>query len=188
MYNLRVQDYIVSKMAHQTEVHNQQAFTLEIKRRSEANLRHGPQVSSDGASKTETQGARGVAFRIMNGLANGAISDNGDVLEFLLHQQRQGQCLTRFCQAFLNRIGAWNGKFNLRVERNIQTCVFIVIEVDLKSELDGADTDSDWMVRFLCARQRELNCHLGRKLMTKDPGQYSIIGIDGKKIKCPEFF
>jgi hypothetical protein len=81
--NVRVQDHIVSKTAHQTEVHNKQAFALEIKCWNEANLRHGRHVSSEDAAKTEIQGARRVAFWIMNGFVNGAISDNCDVLELL---------------------------------------------------------------------------------------------------------
>ena len=68
---------------------------------------------------------------------------------------------------------AWNSKLNLRVERDIHTLVLIVKEVDLEAELGGADTDSHGVVRFLRARQRESNFHLGRKLMTEDLGQNS---------------
>src|SRR6266404_6617848 len=111
----------LSRMRHQTGVHDQQAFPLEIKRRSVANLGHGRRVPRDGASKTETQSARGVFCRIVNRLLNSAIRYERKVFEFSLHQQRQNQRLTRFCQAFLDGISAWNGKLNLRVERNVHT-------------------------------------------------------------------
>jgi len=41
---------------------------------------------------------------------------------------------------------------------------------------------------FFRARQREFKFHLSRKLMTKDPGQDSIIGVNGYKIKCFDLF
>src|ERR1700682_4188297 len=139
---MRVQDHIVPNAAHQTGVNAQQAFPLEIKKRSKAYLGHGRRVSSDGASKTETQSARGVSCRIVNRLLNDAIRYKRKGTKFLLHQQRQDQRLTRFCQAFLDGIGAWNGKLNLRVERNIHTFVFAVIEIEFKAELGSAHADS----------------------------------------------
>jgi hypothetical protein len=124
----------------------------------------------------------------MNGFVNGAISDNCDVPEVFLHQQRQDQCLPRVGQALLDGLCAWKGKLNLRVERNIHTLVSIVKEVDLEAELGGADANSHGAVRFFRARQRKFNFHLGRKLMTKDHGHNSIIGIYENKINGPEFF
>src|SRR5882672_7788098 len=118
----------LSRMRHQTGVHDQQAFPLEIKRRSVANLGHGRRVPRDGASKTETQSAGGIFCRIVNRLLKDAIRYERKVLKFFLHQQRQDQGLTRFCQAFLDGIGAGNSKLNLRIERNIHTFVLVVIK------------------------------------------------------------
>src|SRR5713226_791989 len=185
--HIGVQEHIVSNTPHQTGVHDQQAFPLEIKRRSEANLAHDRRVSSDGASKTETQSAGGVFYRIVNRLLNDAIRYERKVLEFFLHEQRQDQRLTRFCQAFLDGVGAWNGKLNLRVERNIHTFVPVVIKVELKAELGSPNADSHGFARRLRARQREFKFHLGRELMTKNLRHNSIIRIDEKKIKCPQF-
>lgn len=61
------------------------------------------------------------------------VNDKSEVLELLLHQQWQDEGLTWFCHSFLNSIGAWNGKLNLRVERSIQTFVFVVIEIEFET-------------------------------------------------------
>src|ERR1700687_1652285 len=79
-------------------------------------------------------------------------------------------------------------KPKVRVERNIHTFVFAVIEIEFKAELGSANADSHRVARRLRACQREFKFHLGRELMTKDLGQNSIVGIDNKKIKCPQFF
>src|SRR6185436_12731763 len=153
-------------------------LTIVISRGLDADLSHGRRVSSKCATKTEAQSASGGAFRIMKGLVDAAIGNQGDVFEFLAQQQREEQGLAGIRQIFVGSGSARDGKLDLRVERNRDPVAFAGVEVEFEAKLAGPDADFERIAVLLGARQRKFEFHLRRKLMTKEFGQDSIIGVD----------
>jgi hypothetical protein len=69
---------------------------------------------------------------------------NASLFHKILRSKRslKSEPRTRSPRRLLPQSPAWNGKLNLRVERNIHTFVRVVIKVELEAEFGGANADS----------------------------------------------
>src|SRR6185295_1452033 len=96
---------------HYRNVCGNETIVIEIECGIAMDVRHYREVSRDGAAKAECQSTGHVAFRVVNRLVDGAVGDEGEVLELLLQQQWEDQGLSVFSNAFLDGARTWHGKF-----------------------------------------------------------------------------